>query len=1855
MNTKISLSTCRLGTWCVRILLGLLASSAFVASTASAAILRVAEGASGNGNGTSWTDAYPKLQDALSAAVAGDEVWVASGVYYPDERSGQPDGTASSTFALKVSVPLYGGFSRTETLRSERNPESNVTVLSGDIAQNDVNTDSNRIAENSSQIVGTNSTTVVRFISGLGTARLDGFTITAASGTTSGGGLYVTRQGLTVTNCRFKGNRATNGGGIYLLNVSATFSRCVFSGNSATTGGAAYTTAQNTLFSHCEFSGNSATQHGGAIYAAEQALAANCLFHSNTATTYGGAWYQYNSFNSPVITQCTMTGNVAALGGALYSESGQVALRNSILWGNSATGTTAAIAASIAGPARPTVSRCDVSGSGGSAAWNNLAGSNLGGNLDVTPSFLGAASPSAPASSFYPIAGSPVIDAGATANLPADSTDLDGDGNMTEPVPVDLAGAPRSVGVAPDMGVFETGSGPAIIASVPVLKVSPNSGAHAPALDLSDIFDATAQTFAVVSVTPSTLATVSVNSFNGEVAVTPMSDATGLVRIIFSGANASGQSNYLALSLEIFPSVFFVDAGATGNASGLSWVDAFPTLQAALLRGGSSHEIWVASGVYFPDQGGGLTPGSTAAKFVLPPGITLRGGFAGTETSASQADPSAHPTVLSADVGHDDTNVDGNQVAETTSDRIGANATVLLTLTGAPANTGIDGFVLTAAGTGGALKITGGSPFVRRCRFTGNSGTNGGAVLADTSATPAFAACVFSGNVAGTSGGAVRATGGSLTCEDCSFTGNVSNGTSGGGALHLTTATTSLRRCTFSLNLCPSALGNGGAIRAVSSVLHAVACSFRGNESYDGGALYITGGNGASLTNCLVLENLARSDGGAAYLDGIDVVFTSCGFVANRATSDGGALYHFDCSPVFTQCSIAGNAAGQLGGAIYNRTWNTGDPAAPVLLNCILWGNQKGNYTVASGASVEDLTTPHATTYSHCIIAHSGGSAAWNPELGVDLGANLDADPRFLMPPVPGGAAPQAIDLRVQAGSLALNSGDATLVPADPADVDGDGNTAETLPVDLAGAPRIAGTSVDMGAYEAEAGPRWFAAAPRLRYDTFSETHDNVLDVSTLFDDSARQFSIEKQSSSSAINARVGATAGDLDITVHPDSFGTTLVVVRATDALGRSSYQTVTVDVYPPTIFVNAAATGSANGLSWQNAFPTLQAALQFPRILGIPLEIWVAKGVYRPDDGPGQIANAANSTFRLPSDCRTYGGFSGTETLRTQRDPIAHPTILSGDLAQDDPNVDGNFIAETIDAITGNNAARIVTADACFAGDAIDGFMITAADGASAGGGLSCTGGTLAVVNCRFQGNRGIWGGGVFFKNASATITNCRFTANRSDARSQSFVTAGGAAYFMNSSATLTGCSFVANQAADSDDGSGVGGAVYAYSGTSLTLSDCDFVTNHASGAGGSVSTESTPLTVVDCRFTGSTTTASSFSEGGALNCVTASATLVRCVFKGNRSGSHGGALNFKGDLLTCSDSIFSGNSAGYYGGAVKVMGNQPVRFTQCMFSGNTTAQMGGGVASYATDAIFAHCTFTANRSDQNGGGFCQMSTTPTNTRFNNSIFWSNQAAGSTSGPSASVGTEFNSTPTTRFRHCIVANSGGSASWNPMSGVNDGGNLAADPVFLLPLAPAAAPSSSGDFQLGCGSAALDTGDNLQTSTTADLAGVPRMINGTVDMGVYEGQNDQFDLDGDGLSDALELSATNPPSRTALDPNGDPDGDGQSNLLEFALGRNPLVLNNDNASQVSIIEDIGNRYLSIRYRRNRWAMQYLDIRVERSLDLGAADSWNSGETTTAEVTPLGDAVDEITERSLSPINSHAAEFLRLRVQTTTP
>ena len=86
------------------------------------------------------------------------------------------------------------------------------------------------------------------------------------------------------------------------------------------------------------------------------------------------------------------------------------------------------------------------------------------------------------------------------------------------------------------------------------------------------------------------------------------------------------------------------------------------------------------------------------------------------------------------------------------------------------------------------------------------------------------------------------------------------------------------------------------------------------------------------------------------------------------------------------------------------------------------------------------------------------------------------------------------------------------------------------------------------------------------------------------------------------------------------------------------------------------------------------------------------------------------------------------------------------------------------------------------------------------------------------------------------------------------------------------------------------------------------------------------------------------------------------------------------------------------------------------------------------------------------------------------------------------------------------MVQGSGGSgAGWNGALGVDGGGNLDADPQFIVPVDPDTAPTSDGDLRLTFGSPAMDAGDDAVATAATDVEGNLRIIAPQVDMGAYE------------------------------------------------------------------------------------------------------------------------------------------------------
>jgi len=172
-----------------------------------------------NGNGSTgltWTDAYTNVQDALAGAAAPAEIWVAEGIYYPDEGASQTNNDSFATFVMTNGVALYGGFRHGDSDITDRDWADNLTILSGDIDKNDISPDG--VVRSTDHIIGVNTRHVITAKGVDRSVVIDGFIITAGKAfkfvDISGGGFLCDGSGKgnqcspTLKNITFSGNYA---------------------------------------------------------------------------------------------------------------------------------------------------------------------------------------------------------------------------------------------------------------------------------------------------------------------------------------------------------------------------------------------------------------------------------------------------------------------------------------------------------------------------------------------------------------------------------------------------------------------------------------------------------------------------------------------------------------------------------------------------------------------------------------------------------------------------------------------------------------------------------------------------------------------------------------------------------------------------------------------------------------------------------------------------------------------------------------------------------------------------------------------------------------------------------------------------------------------------------------------------------------------------------------------------------------------------------------------------------------------------------------------------------------------------------------------------------------------------------------------------------------------------------------------------------------------------------------------------------------------------------------------------------------------------------------------------------------
>jgi len=390
-------------------------------------------------------------------------------------------------------------------------------------------------------------------------------------------------------------------------------------------------------------------------------------------------------------------------------------------------------------------------------------------------------------------------------------------------------------------------------------------------------------------------------------------------------------------------------------------------------------------------------------------------------------------------------------------------------------------------------------------------------------------------------------------------------------------------------------------------------------------------------------------------------------------------------------------------------------------------------------------------------------------------------------------------------------------------------------------------------------------------------------------------------------------SAVDANRVADPNSAITTVLV---------DAHYTLTAHFLHTRIYVDGRARGANNGSNWENAFASLQNALDMAQGGN---EILVAQGLYTPDNGQNRSPGDYTVSFAIPNGAALKGGYAGLgDANPDNRDIVIYETILSGDLNGDDTQVtDVHDLYAEFSRL--DNSFHVVTAHDVDNTTLLEGFTITAGngydgagiqlirseiviaqciikenragrltgdglDGWGQGAGASCFHGKPTFLACTFQLNwAGAWGGALNSLKSNPTLWDCLFQANHAGMQ-------GGAICFEDSEGIVVEGTFFENRSWD-------GGAIFSIDDGNCRLTNCRFFGNAGLGSGGAVFGASESMVIINSVFSGNL----AFLDGGAVTLMSGIGELTNCtlnrnVAEGDLGGGALAVINATAELSNC-----------------------------------------------------------------------------------------------------------------------------------------------------------------------------------------------------------------------------------------------------------------------------------------------------------------------------------------------------------------
>lgn len=389
-----------------------------------------------------------------------------------------------------------------------------------------------------------------------------------------------------------------------------------------------------------------------------------------------------------------------------------------------------------------------------------------------------------------------------------------------------------------------------------------------------------------------------------------------------------------------------VRIGGLDSNDGSTWELAKKTVTDALTAAVSGDEVWVAKGSY-------------AERITLKNGVSLYGGFDGSETHRDARDWIANVTALGVQGGY-----------------------IVTSPAGVTAATVMDGFTIKESSTGGIYCVDS-SPTITHNTISNNS--RGGISCSGSSAT--ICDNVISGNrtSVGAYGGGINCSGGSPTI----LRNTIANNTASAGAgIYCTNAVVTISDNTISGN---TTSGSGGGLRISNTSGTVENNRIVDNVADTGGGVHCTGCP-LTLRNNTIARNVASYQSGAGVYSGysdVNTIIANNTIVGNFSGRDGAGLYFDNCKADASNNIVAFNSSG---------IYKFGDTSTLTLRNNCVY-NPGGTEYSGTSAGLGDISDDprlvdlaygdfHVQSESPCI------GAGWNSAPGIG-GVDIDGEPRI--------------------------------------------------------------------------------------------------------------------------------------------------------------------------------------------------------------------------------------------------------------------------------------------------------------------------------------------------------------------------------------------------------------------------------------------------------------------------------------------------------------------------------------------------------------------------------------------------------------------------------------------------------------------------------------------------------------------------------------------------------------------------------------------------------------------------------------------------------------------------------------------